>query len=92
VVQEGQRALISRLLEVVQARVVEEDDIARLMRVVMPNEMFGTWCRAQKPRIGPVTGSFFEFGRPAPPRRSRWGDPDRPPGETTCFVNIVRGK
>jgi hypothetical protein len=30
-------------------------------------------CRAQKPRIGPVTRSFFEFDRSAPPRRPRWG-------------------
>jgi hypothetical protein len=29
-------------------------------------------CRAQEPRIGPVTRSFFEFARPAaPPRRRR---------------------
>jgi hypothetical protein len=30
-------------------------------------------CRAQKPRIGTVTRSFFEFARPVPPRRPRWG-------------------
>jgi hypothetical protein len=29
--------------------------------------------RAQKPRIGPVSRFFFEFARPAPPRRPRWG-------------------
>jgi len=48
---------------------------------------------AQKPRIGPVTRCFSEFARPAPPRRPRWGDPDRPPGETpvwrTFLENIV---
>ena len=30
-------------------------------------------CRAQKRRIGAVTRAFFEFARPAPPQRSRWG-------------------
>src|SRR6266545_6555567 len=36
-----------------------------------------------------MTRSFFEFARPAPPRRPRWGS--RPPPERdTCFVNIVR--
>ena len=45
-------------------------------------------CRAQKPRIGPVTGSFLEFARPAAPQRPRWGS-----GlsiETPVSWNIVR--
>jgi hypothetical protein len=33
----------------------------------------GAGCRAQEPRIGPVTRSFFEVARPARPRRSRRG-------------------
>jgi hypothetical protein len=37
-------------------------------------------CRAQKPQIEPVTRSFFEFARPAQPRRPRWGIQGRPPG------------
>jgi hypothetical protein len=37
-------------------------------------------CRAQKPRIGPVTRPFFEFARPLCPGGHE-GDPDRPPGE-----------
>jgi hypothetical protein len=30
-------------------------------------------CRAQKPRIGPVSRSFLELPRPGPPRWARWG-------------------
>jgi hypothetical protein len=45
--------------------------------------------RAQKPRIGRMTRSFFEFARPAPPPRPRWGS-RLPTGRDTCFVNIVR--
>jgi putative transposase len=48
-------------------------------------------CRAQKPRIGPVTRSFFEFARPVPPREPRWGS--RLSSERdTCFLNIVWGE
>jgi hypothetical protein len=45
-------------------------------------------CRAQKPRIGAVNRSFFEFARPAPPRRPRWRS-RLSTGRDTCFVNIV---
>jgi hypothetical protein len=42
----------------------------------------GIACRAQKPRIGPVTRSFIKFARPAPPPGATMRDPDCPPGET----------
>jgi hypothetical protein len=73
-------------------KLLEQDDVDALhegvkvlAQAVMETEVssqIGAACRAQKPRIGPVTRSFLEFARPAPPRRPRWGDPDRPPGET----------
>jgi hypothetical protein len=47
-------------------------------------------CRAQIPRIGPVTRSFFELARPVPPRWPRWGIRTVYRGRDTCFVNIVR--
>src|SRR6266540_2141633 len=45
-------------------------------------------CRAQEPRIGPVTRSFSEFARPAPSRRPRRAI-QNVQGRDTCFVNIV---
>src|SRR6266545_4447954 len=41
-------------------------------------------CRAQKPRIGPVTWYFFEFARPAAPPWPRIGG-SRPSGGRHLF-------
>jgi hypothetical protein len=53
-------------------------------------EKAGAW-RAQKPRIGPVTRSFFEFTHLLH-LGGHDGESALSNGPDTCFVNIVRGE
>jgi hypothetical protein len=48
-------------------------------------------CRAQKPRISPVSRYFFELPHLLA-SAAAMGDRDWFTGRDTCFVNIVRGE